>query len=179
VGTATRIRLDDFLADPAIDERRLELIDGEVHAKPMPTWGHATLAGELYLSLRPFGFAGVEPRAVIGPTAAFDPSSLIPDVAFYRTAPPGRDEWMTRPPHVAVEILSPGQARRDLRAKIDLLVAFGVESVWLVDPSSRSVEVYEGGGRRILGEDDTLASSAVPGLAINLRELFDRAETEA
>jgi Uma2 family endonuclease len=178
MGIATRTRLEDFLADPEIDERRLELIDGEVHAKPMPTWGHATLAGELYAMLRPYGFAGVEPRAVIGRTAAFDASSLVPDVAFYRDSPPQAEEWMTRPPHVAIEILSPGQARRDLRAKIDLFIAFGVESVWLVDPSSRSVEVYEGGARRILGEDDTLTTDSVPGLAINLRELFDRSSGE-
>jgi Uma2 family endonuclease len=175
MGTALRVRLEDFLADPGIDERRLELIDGEVYDKPMPTWGHGRTAFLVAQALDPFGYVAVEPRAVIPAAGSFDASSPIPDVAFYREAPPAGDEWMRHPPHVAVEILSPGQSRRDMRAKIDLYLAFGVESVWLVDPDGRSVEVYEGGSRRILDDSDTLTTAAVPGLALALGGLFDRA----
>ena len=79
MGTAVLTSLEEFLADPEIDERRLELIDGEVYEKPMPTWGHGTLALEIGTALREHGFASVEPRAVIGAVASFDASSPIPD----------------------------------------------------------------------------------------------------
>ncbi len=37
VTTLARSRLEEFLANPTIEERRLELIDGEVCEKPTPT----------------------------------------------------------------------------------------------------------------------------------------------
>jgi Uma2 family endonuclease len=170
--------LESFLADPDIDERRLELIDGEVYEKSMPTWGHGTLAGQLFMALDPFGHAAVEPRAVIGAVASFDASSPIPDVAFYRQDPPSPSEWMTRPPTVAAEILSPGQSRRDMRPKVALYLAFGVDSVWIVDPVAREVEVYEGDGRRVLTNQHTLTTDAIPGFELSVAKLFERVPRE-
>jgi Uma2 family endonuclease len=172
MSTTSRLRLDEFLAMPDIEERRLELIDGEVVEKPMPTWGHGNLALRIGAALDRAGFASVEARAIIPASATVDASAPLPDVAFYRSDPPADDEWMTRPPHVAVEILSPGQSRRDLRAKVDAYVAFGVESVWIVDPATRTVDVHEQGERRTIAEDGILESPAAPGFAMPLSELF-------
>jgi Uma2 family endonuclease len=172
MSTTTRLRLDEFLAMPDIEERRLELIDGEAVEKPMPTWRHARIAGMLITALNQVGTAGAEARAIIPASATVDASAPLPDVAFYRSDPPADDEWMTRPPHVAVEILSPGQSRRDLRAKVDAYVAFGVESVWTVDPATRTVDVHEQGERRTIAEDGILESAAAPGFAMPLSELF-------
>ncbi len=167
----TRMTLDEFLAMPDIDERRLELIDGEVCEKVSPRWGHGRLTGFLGQLLNEFGHAAVEPRAVIRGTANFGPSSPLPDVAFYRSAPPADDEWMTSPPDVAVEILSPGQSRREMRAKVDLYRAFGIPSVWVVDLERREVEIYEG-ERRILAGTDLIDSKHAPGFAIAVDALF-------
>ena len=174
MGTALLASLEDFLADPEIDERRLELIDGEVYEKPMPTWGHGTLAVELGAALREHGFVAAEPRAVIRAVASFDASSPIPDVAFYREDPPSPKEWMARPPTIAAEILAPGQSRRDMRPKLALYLAFGIESVWVVDPAARAVEVYEGDGRRVLEEGQTLTTEAIPGFELSVAKLFER-----
>lgn len=164
--------LEDFLAMPGIDERRLELIDGEVYEKVSPRWGHGRMALRIGRLLDEAGFASVEPRAIIRRSADLGPSSPLPDVAFYRTAPPADDEWMTRPPDVAVEILSIGQSRREMRTKIDLYRQFGVGSVWVVDLERREVEVYEGNARRTLAGEDVLESAFVPGLAITINQLF-------
>jgi Uma2 family endonuclease len=178
MGTALLVSLEEFLADPEIDERRLELIDGEVYEKPMPTWGHGTLAMDLGFALRDHGFVAAEPRAVIGQVGSFDASSPIPDVAFYRENPPPPNEWMRRPPTVAAEILSPGQSRRDMRPKVALYLAFGVESVWVVDPAGRAIEVYEGDGRRVLEEGQTLTTEAIPGFELGVAKLFERVPRE-
>ena len=158
---------------PGIDERRLELIDGDVCEKVSPRWGHATLAGELYAILRRYGSAGVEPRAIIPRGRDLDDSAPLPDVAFYRHNPPPPDDWMRTPSDVAIEIISPGQSRREMRLKVDVYLSFGVRSVWVFDLERESVDVYEDGARHTLAGADVLESKAVPELRVAVGELFD------
>lgn len=164
--------LEEFLALSDIDERRLELIDGEVCEKMSPRWGHSRLAGLLCHLLEERGYAGVEPRAIIPSRGNRNPSSPLPDVAFYRDEPPEEDEWMTKPPNVAAEITSPGQTHAEMRTKVDLHLAFGVESVWVINPQRSVIDVYEPDARRTLQGADELESHAVPGFAIAVNALF-------
>lgn len=174
MATRTRLTLDEFLALPGIDERRLELIDGEVYEKVSPRWGHSRIALKLGILFESIGFAGVEPRAIIPPGGSDGPSAPLPDVAFYRTDPPDDDEWMTRPPDIAVEIRSIGQSRRDIRVKVDLYLRFGVPSVWVIDLESEEIEIYESGGRVILSGTEEVTSPHAPGLRFSAAELFAR-----
>ena len=169
---ATRLTLEEFTAIPGFDEQRLELIDGELVEKPMPTWEHGRYALKIGATLDQVGYASVEPRAIIPPSPAFEASSPLPDVAFYRDTTPARGEWMTRPPHVAVEIVSAGQSRREMRSKVELYRSFGVESVWVVYPESETVEIFESGGRRTLGTGDMITSPAAPGFSLAVADLF-------
>ncbi len=168
--TPTRVRLHDFLLNPEIDERRLELVDGEVTEKPMPNWGHGKLAMRLCALLDAVGDASVEPRAVIESANA----SPIPDVAYYRDAGPTWDAYMSRPPHVAIEIQSPGQTLAFLRRKAALYFSFGVESVWLVDPVNETVHILEGDTERALSGSDIIRSASAPGFESNVSDLFRR-----
>ncbi|MGE5597385.1 MAG: Uma2 family endonuclease [Hyphomicrobiales bacterium] len=171
--TSTRLTLDQFLAMRDIDERRLELIDGEVYEKVSPRWGHGRIAGELYQQLSQHGYASVETRAIIPPVGGFAASAPLPDVAFYRTSPPPDDDWMREPPDVVVEVLSLGQSRREMRAKVELYVAFGVKSVWVADLERESIDVYEEGGRRTFARGEELETAHVPGLRLAVGQLFD------
>jgi Uma2 family endonuclease len=173
--TRTRLTLEEFLAMPDIDERRLELIDGEIYEKVSPRWGHGYMAGEFYTLLRDYGSAAVEPRAVIPPAGNVEGSAPIPDVAFYRTGKPAPDEWMTLPPDIAIEVLSPGQRLPDIRSKIDAYLAFGIREVWVVDPPQRSIEIFHGTMRLRRGDGETLTTALAPGLKVDLTEFFDRA----
>lgn len=172
--TRTRLTLDEFLAMPGIEERRLELIDGEVYEKMSPKWGHSRIALRLGAWFDEIGFAGVEPRLVIAPGIEDGAGATLPDVAFNRSDPPADHEWMTRPPDVAVEILSLGQSRREVRAKIDLYRRIGVGSAWLVDLEREEVEVYEATGRRLFRSDDLVETTFAPGLRFATRDLFAR-----
>ncbi len=172
--TSTRLTLEEFLAMPGIDERRLELIDGEVYEKMSPRWGHGALAGNLWALLEEHGFAAVEPRAVIQPAPDRGPASPLPDVAFYRHNPPADDEWMERPPDIAVEILSKDQSRVEMRRKVDIYRAFGIPVVWVFDPERESVDVYEAGTLRTLSGDDVLTSVVVPEFKHRVADLYER-----
>jgi Uma2 family endonuclease len=173
--TRTRLTLEEFLAMPGIDEQRLELIDGKVYEKMSPRWGHGYISGELYVHLRAYGSAAVEPRAVIPASGNVEASAPIPDVAFYRTGRPGANEWMSVAPDIAIEVLSPGQRLPDIRSKIDAYLGFGVAEVWVIDLSNRTAEVFAGAARYRLSDKDELATPIAPGLRISLGDLFDGA----
>ena len=168
MSTPTRVRLADFLLNPEIDELRLELVDGEVAAKPMPTWDHGEAAGEILVILRSYGRVSVEPRAVIEAANA----SPIPDVAFYRDRKQRRDGYMYNPPHVAVEVLSEGQGLPFMRRKAALYTNFGVESVWIVDLERLELHIIEGGMERTLVPGQRLTTPAVPGLDVDVSAFF-------
>jgi len=172
--TRTRLSLEEFLALPGIDERHLELLDGQVCEKASPRWGHSRIALRIGAMFDAIGHAGVEPRAVIRERADRAGSSLIPDVAFYRSEPPGDDEWMSRPPDIAVEVLSPGQSRAAMRAKVDTYLAFGVGSVWVVDLERETVDIYEESQRRTLSGADAIESRFAPGFRATVAELLAR-----
>ena len=174
--TRTRMTLEEFLALPGIDEQRLELIDGEVYEKMSPRWGHGEIAGELYHHLRPFGRSAVEPRAIISGSGDRRDSAPLPDLAFYRSQPPARFDWMRRPPEMVAEILSPGQTRVSMRAKVDLYQSFGVRCILVFDPERELVDRYEGGELSTLALDDTLTLSVAPGFAVTVRDLLYRPE---
>jgi Uma2 family endonuclease len=168
----TRMALERFLALPEIDEKRLELIGGEVHEKMAPRWAHGALAMEIGFLLRPYGFPAAEPRAIIPGGADRDASSPLPDLAFYVRGRPADNDWMTRPPDIAVEILSHGQRRQELRAKIELYRAWGIRSVWMVDPERRSIDVYEGDGSTTFSGSDVIRTAVVPELDATVEGLF-------
>jgi Uma2 family endonuclease len=172
--SGTRVTLEEFLARPDIDERRLELIDGEVCEKVAPTFEHGEVVMTLGHLLWEFGRVSAEPRAVIPPSSARSGASPIPDAAFYLASPPGRGRWMERPPDIAFEVLSPGQTARRLRRKLDLYEEFGVTSVWVIDPLRESAAVHERGERREFRGADRIACAVLPQLALTVDELFAR-----
>lgn len=114
-----------------------------------------------------------------------------PDIYVYRAGRlPPRHGLVTVPPDIMVEVVSPRpkDARRDRVEKVREYAAFGVRFYWIVDPSVRTIHVFE------LGADGryTLAAAAsdgtidpVPGcegLALDLDALWaevDRMAPEA
>ena len=60
-----------------------------------------------------------------------------PDVLVLRADAP-REQILTHPPLIAIEILSPEDRVSRFRVKIDDYVAFGVENIWIIDPATRT-----------------------------------------
>ena len=81
-------------------------------------------------------------------------------------------------PDVVVEILSPGNSKKEIRLKHELYEEAGVKEYWIVNPVEENIVVFllneEGkfSGLKMYAGDDTIQSFAVPGLNINLTEIF-------
>ena len=173
--TGLRIPVQDYLALPEEKPYR-EYIDGEVVAKAMPNEEHVVLAGELILRLAPLrvelgGMLGPEPRVRFATPRG--PEYRLPDVACWRPETPRREGADLLPPTLAVEIRSPDETMDDQRLKCRYYRAYGVAVAWLVDPATRSVEIFEGERDGVrLGPGETLSSPLLPGIELPLTALF-------
>lgn len=109
----------------------------------------------------------------------------IPDISFVSWKRLPTRECPSDPipdlvPNLAAEVLSEGNTFKEIARKIKEYFFAGVELVWIVDPETRTVDVYTAPDQCVhLTENDTLDGGAVlPGFALPLRELFARVSRE-
>lgn len=81
-------------------------------------------------------------------------------------------------PDLVVEVLSPGNTRREMRDKYSLYEEAGVKEYWLVDPAHPSLTRYvlnEQGifiGLQPLTETETLETDLLPNWSLALKDVF-------
>jgi Uma2 family endonuclease len=102
---------------------------------------------------------------------------LAPDLAFIRTErtpPAGFSGYPRLAPDLVAEVISLSQTLPQLEQKADVWLRHGVRLVWLVNPETRTVEVWRPNSRpSTLHEGDTLTGEDVlPGLAVPLTAIF-------
>jgi len=117
-----------------------QLVRGCLVREPAPTVRHQCLVGRLRDALT----ACVEPDlVVVAPTDVVvdDLNVFQPDVVVVRELPP-LDQSNVGIPQLAFEVLSPSSAERDRDVKRVLLLEAGVEEVWLLDPATKTIEVW-------------------------------------
>jgi Uma2 family endonuclease len=81
-----------------------------------------------------------------------------PDVSILRADAP-REQIISHPPLIAIEILSPEDRWSRMQEKIDDYVDFGVENIWILDPETRQAwtadrtgtHPFEGGELTVAG----------------------------
>ena len=101
-----------------------------------------------------------------------------PDVAFIREARRPRIPqrgYCEFGPDIAVEILSPDDNARRLQRKVAQYLAAGTSIVWVLDPESITITVYEKSGAfRTRNAEDTIEAPALlPGFSVPVRTLFE------
>ena len=159
-----RMTADEFLQ--ITDEwPRMELIDGEIVVNT-PTQRHQDIV--LHLASRLKAWSEAEPdrgAAHIEVDHRLDDRNVFaPDVWW------SPNDWAAASPAIAVEVGSRSTRARDRGIKRERYGATGALEVWLVDTGHDVVVI----GDRILGADDHITSSHLPGFSLSVRELFDR-----
>lgn len=104
----------------------------------------------------------------------------IPDVSFVShqqlqdIAPQPRGPLVALIPELAVEVLSRGNTKQEMEQKLIDYFNAGVQLVWYLDPTKRSVMIYTGieQHRTIQSPELLVGDPVLPGLSISLDELF-------
>ena len=163
--TTTLMSVDEYLrlnCKPACEYR-----DGVLTQKPMPTLNHSLIQGriiQLLLNEYTDFLTGPELHVRLR-----EQRFLVPDIAVLRKDrihPP----YPTEPIHLCIEILSPDDRFRDVVAKCEEYLAWGVPMVWIIDPVNRVA--WEFGPNRLLHEVPAGGSLTAPEIAIPLAEIF-------
>jgi Uma2 family endonuclease len=167
-------------------EERVELLKGKVmQIIPTPNRAHQTLSREI--GIRIINFLSNSPSQVF--YAPFDVrlernnddnkvfSVLQPDICVICDLTKLDDRGCSGAPDLIVEILSPGNSKKEMKYKFELYEAAGVLEYWIVDPIQKMVLQYILKDNSFvnyhpLTEDDTLKSYVLDGLEIDLKEVF-------
>jgi len=139
----TLISVADF--DHLIEEEfRYELDEGELITLTRPGVVHGRIERRLLLAIQkhldnhPIGeVLGADILFVLGPA-----TKRAPDVSVVlRTIDP--DQEIQGAPEIAAAILSPSNTRRAMQRKLSQFFATGCKLAWIIDPKTRTVEVWE------------------------------------
>jgi len=181
--TLTRER--SFTAEDLLtmqDGKHFELVDGRLVERQMGQEA-GWISGEILALLRNYsrqsgigwvfnsevGYQcfGEERQTVRKPDVSFVVRGRLPGERFQR----GHSKIA---PDLAVEVVSPNDLHSEVRVKISEYRAAGVRLVWVVDPDSRSVEIFRADGSVALlyGGDELTGEEVLPGFRCRVEDLF-------
>jgi len=169
-------------------EERLELFRGKIFKmSPAPNRYHQEISGNLY-----FNLAKILKKSSCNLYAApFDvrlqklkandekvTTVVQPDLCVICDENKLDDKGCNGAPDLIMEILSPGNSKKEMGIKFDLYEENEVKEYWIVDPSEKTVLMYVLKENKYVGlkpfiEDDNITSSLFPQLKFPLAEIFN------
>jgi Uma2 family endonuclease len=134
MATHTAVPLSEYLATSYRPDR--DYVDGELLERNLGEREHALLQlilGSTFRNNRQVWniTAMTELRVQVSPTRF-----RVPDICVLRADAP-REQVVTHPPLLVVEILSKDDTLRAMRERVDDYVVFGIQHIWLLDPGQR------------------------------------------
>jgi Uma2 family endonuclease len=171
---------DDLRVFPD-DDKRYEIIGGQLVVSPSPSTRHQHVLGEIYTALKNHLTSKTMGRVFVAP--------LDVRLSFYDVVQPDllvvldnrreiiQEQEIAGPPNLVVEVLSPSSKTTDRVDKAALYARSGVEEYWIVDPVEETVMVYGLDGDRYapaatLERQDDLYSIVLAGLVLDLDTIF-------
>jgi Uma2 family endonuclease len=181
VETAGLLTVEEY-ESVAPDDCPSELVRGRIVRMNRPHTAHGYWVSQIQDLIKPFVRQHQLGRVTCGDAGVVterNPDTLRgADVAFYSYArvPEGtlpKGYWPA--PDLAVEVKSPTDRWPMIHQKIAEYLAAGVTNVIVMDPETRSLQVYSAERPiQVLGEHDTLTlPDVLPGFAVPLREVFE------
>jgi len=146
-----------------------DYVDGRIEERNVGEYDHGylqLLLGQLFMNNREAW--GI--RVVTDVRTQVSPSHFrVPDLSVLRADAP-REQILTHPPLIAIEILSPEDRLSRFQDRIDDYLAFGVEHIWIVDPQRRAAWTATRAGLQ-LAQTGELVVPETP-IRVVLSELF-------
>lgn len=166
-------------------QERIELIFGKIFKmSPAPTSQHQHISVVISSSMYNF-VKGKQckvftaPFDVILPVAAGISNTVVqPDITVVCDPSKITEQGCNGTPDLIVEVVSKSSITRDLHEKFGVYEQVGVKEYWIVHPIDRSLIIFvlDDTGKyqpsKPLTKGDIATSQVLPGLAIDLNELF-------
>ncbi len=161
-----------------------EIIDGELFVTPRPSARHTHASSIVGAEVCPpyqLGRGGPGGWIILDETEIMlGEHLLVPDLAGWRKERfPGapKDNCISVSPDWVCEVLSPSTARLDKVRKMPLYARHNVPHLWLVDPASRTLDVFSlESGKWVLlaafAEDDIVRAEPFQEIEIELKNLW-------
>jgi Uma2 family endonuclease len=176
MATTTLVTVQEFLQMPEPEGQKLELIGGEVVSMGRGKIPHEVAKKNLTKVL--VVWLAQNPIAELFPETMYQLdkyNSLIPDlgVLFPGRLSPGTSGWIQAAPELAIEVVSSETADR-LEQKIELYLAHGSRSVWVVYPKQRVIRIFDANGQsRKFEQRQTLEDPVLPGFSAPVSSIFE------
>ncbi|MCR4293732.1 MAG: Uma2 family endonuclease [Candidatus Kuenenia sp.] len=177
--TKIKYTYDDYAAMD--DDKRYELIEGELYMVPAPGFRHQTISRDLGIVLWKFVRDNNLGTVLYAPfdVVLSETDVVQPDIIFVSKERMGlmTEKNLRGAPDLAIEILSSSTKERDKLVKKRLYMEYGVREFWIVDPDKKTVEimVLKGTGYEtdaVYFFDDELYSPLLKDFRLNLKEVF-------
>jgi Uma2 family endonuclease len=168
-------------------EERLELFKGRIMQMSAPNTRHQLIGGNLYFQFRSF-LIGQPCIVFIAPFDVRLPvqnrkkdneitTVVQPDLCVVCDNSKIDEKGCCGAPDIVVEILSPGNTKKDLQQKFDLYEEAGVQEYWIAAPEQKIILVYilEHGnyiGKKPYSEGMIITTTILPGLEIPVADIF-------
>jgi Uma2 family endonuclease len=170
-------------------DERLELIKGKIfQMSPAPSRSHQDISVTLTVKLASF-LKGKPCKVYAAPFDVRLPRNSKEDAAIYTVLQPDLcvicdlskldDRGCMGAPDIAVEILSPGNNKKELRNKYEVYQEAGVKEYWIIHPSERTFLKYTLDDKELFQPSklmiggDEITSLVLPGFSMDLDEVFE------
>lgn len=167
-------------------KERVELIKGKIlKMSPAPSRKHQEISRNINRVLDQY-FYGQKCKLYYAPFDVRIPRQSNNDKEVFTVVQPDLcvvcdeskldDKGCIGAPDLIVEILSPGNSKREMKDKFELYQESGVREYWIVDPNQESVLIYILKNGEYIGlkpvVDDTAVSQIFPDLTIHTNDIF-------
>jgi Uma2 family endonuclease len=164
------------------DDKRYELIDGQVYSMSAPSTSHQRISRELlfqfyiYLKGKPCEVFVAPYDVCLFGLGAKDSTVVQPDLIVVCDKSKLDSKKCNGAPDLVIEILSPTNRSHDTLIKLNKYLEAGVKEYWIVDPVDRTLSVYILYGEHYIinmyGDSSTVPVNVLDGCTINLSEVF-------
>jgi Uma2 family endonuclease len=168
-------------------EERLELFRGKIFPLSAPNRRHQEVSGEFLFAIKKIlrkhrckvYSAPFDVRLPVKEKKKDDEITTVvqPDICIICDPSKLDERGCCGAPDLVIEILSPGNSKKEVRLKHELYEESGVKEYWVVYPAEQSVAVFilnngKFSDAKLYPSGETITCAAVEGLSINLNDIF-------
>jgi Uma2 family endonuclease len=181
MGATTKLNFEQFQRLPEREGTIYELDEGKLLMEPYPAARHNLIRQRIAMKL--MQFVDSHRLGIVLEEMDFRLTTDTvrnPDVAFVSAEHAALVDLDVSPiegaPALAVEVISPGNSAEDIAKKTQQYLRAGSQTVWIVYPRLRLMEVHSMAGVKQVREPEVLKQNALPEFFYRCPTIFDGQE---